>query len=267
MNFTRLFLSLIALHAILTLNLASAQEPVCPLGDGWKFDAQFSDEFNQDKLDAEKWFDTNPGWLGRQPAKFCKENVYLKDGKLCLRADVAPEGYYSEEDKQKGYHTFRTAAVKSKQTVLYGYFEIRAKPMNSKASSAFWFYDVTPEIWTEIDVFEMSGNHPKYADQYLMTVHVMHTPTIKKHIQKHEAWNLSFHPADDFHVYALEWSEDFIKWYVDGKCVRELKNEYWHQPLAINFDSETMPGWFGLPDPNDLPSVFEVDYIRVWKKQ
>ena len=57
-------LSLIALHAILTFKLAAAQEPVCPLGDGWKFVPQFSDEFNQDKLDADKWFDTNPGWLG-----------------------------------------------------------------------------------------------------------------------------------------------------------------------------------------------------------
>ena len=82
----KILLSFIALDAILTIGAATAQEPVCPLGDGWKFAPEFSDEFNQDKLDAEKWFDTNPGWPGRKPAKFCKENVYLKDGKLCLRA-------------------------------------------------------------------------------------------------------------------------------------------------------------------------------------
>ena len=42
---------------------------------------------------------------------------------------------------------------------------------------------------------------------------------------------------------------------------------YWKEPLTINFDSETFPDWFGLPDPKDLPSVFEIDYIRVWEKK
>ena len=263
-----LIIPLIVAVLFVTLNSAFAQDaPVCPLGADWTFNAQFSDEFNQSQLDSEKWFDTNPTWLGRQPAKFCKENVYVKDGKLCLRADVAPEGYYSEADKQKGFHTFRTAAVKSKNTVLYGYFEVRSKPMNSTASSSFWFYDSTPEIWTEIDVYEMSGKHPHYGNLYLMNAHVMYTPTIKEHFAKAENWKFPFHPADDFHVYALEWTKDHLKWYVDGQCVRELKNEYWHQPLTINFDSETMPDWFGLPDPKDLPSVFEIDYIRVWQKK
>ena len=116
--------------------LFAQDEPACPLGDGWKFNAYLSDEFNQEQLDDVKWFNFNPIWRGRKPAKFCKENVYLKDGKLCLRADVAPEGYYSEQDKKKGYHTFRTAAVQSRHTVLYGYFEVRSKSMNSRASSA-----------------------------------------------------------------------------------------------------------------------------------
>ena len=36
--------------------------------------------------------------------------------------------------KDDRYHTFTSAAVKSKTTVLYGYFEIKAKPMNSAGS-------------------------------------------------------------------------------------------------------------------------------------
>ena len=45
-----------------------------------------------------------------------------------------------------------------------------------------------------------------------------------------------------------------------------MKNTHWHQPLTLNFDSETMPKWFGLPDPGTLPSTFSIEYVRAWKR-
>jgi hypothetical protein len=30
----------------------------------------------------------------------------------------------------------------------------------------------------------------------------------------------------------------------------------------MNFDSETMPEWFGLPDKESLPSTFSIEYVR-----
>ena len=39
------------------------------------------------------------------------------------------------------------------------------------------------------------------------------------------------------------------------------------QPLGMDFDRETMPGWMQLPDPTSLPDrPFEVDYVRTYKK-
>ena len=38
------------------------------------------------------------------------------------------------------------------------------------------------------------------------------------------------------------------------------------KPLNLNFDSETMPEWFGLPKKEELPAVFQIDYLRAWKK-
>lgn len=52
----------------------------------------------------------------------------------------------------------------------------------------------------------------------------------------------------------------------DGKVVRSLRNTHWHQPLHVNFDSETMPNWFGLPAKENLPSTFSIEYVRSWKR-
>jgi len=232
-----------------------------PAHSRWQPIAELTDEFDGDRLDAAKWHDHNPQWKGRKPGLFSTKNVTVRDGNLHLtaRAEDPP-------DAPDGYHTFTTAAVKSKAPVRYGYFEIRCRPMKSRASSAFWFYHATPETWTEIDVFEIGGGAPGHERTVHMNVHVFRTPTEKKHWSKAGRWDGPFHLADDFHVYALEWDEKRIGYYVDGRVRREIENTHWHQPLHMNFDSETMPNWFGLPKPENLPSTFRIDYVRSWKR-
>jgi beta-glucanase (GH16 family) len=227
----------------------------------WQPIPELSDEFEGDRLDTAKWHDHNPQWKGRKPGLFSKKNVTVRDGRLHLTA--------RDEDLPnlpEGYHTFTTAAVKSKALVKYGYFEIKCRPMKSRASSAFWFYHATPEIWTEIDVFEIGGGAPGHERTVHMNVHVFRTPSENKHWSKPGRWEAPFDLAHDDHVYALEWDRDQIKYYVDGQMKRALENTHWHQPLHMNFDSETMPNWFGLPKVENLPSTFSIDYVRSWKR-
>jgi len=239
-----------------------------PAGSKWEPITELTDEFQSDKLDSTKWHDHNPTWKGRHPGFFSKKNVTVSDGRLHLTARAE-----DLTDLPEGYHSFTTAAVKSKAKALYGYFEIKCKPMNSRASSAFWFYAQDPgegktEWWTEIDVFEICGRSPKRDRVYHTNVHVFVTPKDgKKHWSKGGKWKAPFRLADDFHVYALEWDKEEIKWHVDGKIVRSLDNTHWHQALHMNFDSETMPGWFGLPKKENLPSTFSIEYVRSWKRK
>ncbi|ADE53088.1 family 16 glycosylhydrolase [Coraliomargarita akajimensis] len=234
-----------------------------PEGADWVPVPAMTDEFDGTELDASKWYDHNPTWMGREPGYFSKDNVAVYDGKLHLTAKAE-----QLDDLPKGYHSFTTAAVKSKTLIQYGYFEIKAKAMDSHASSAFWFYNHQPEEWTEIDVFEISGGSPKKQRTYHMTVHVFITPEDgKKHWQNGTTWEAPFRFADDYHVYGLEWDAETIKWYVDGELVRVLKNTHWHQPLTMNFDSETFPHWFGLPDASELPATYSIEYVRAWQKK
>ena len=240
----------------------SSKQVACPLTHGrWTPIAELSDEFEAARLDTAKWHPNNPTWKGRQPGFFAKSNVTVRDGKLHLtaRAENLP-------DLPDGYHTFTTAAVKSKAKVRYGYFEIQCKPMDSRASSAFWFYAQDPGWWTEIDVFEIGGKSPGHEKTVHTNVHVFETPEDgKKHWSKGGTWTAPFRLADGTHRYGLEWNKEAIRYYVDGKVVRTVENTHWHQPLHMNFDSETMPAWFGLPEPKNLPSTFSIDYIRSWR--
>ena len=78
-----IFGSLIARGAV-----AEEKSPMpCPLNFGqWELIPEFSDEFAGTKLDETKWFPYNPGWRGRQPGFFSKDNVEVKDGMLHLYA-------------------------------------------------------------------------------------------------------------------------------------------------------------------------------------
>ncbi len=232
-------------------------------GDWEKYELM-SDEFDGVKLDPNKWHPVNPKWLGRQPAFFYSGNVRVSSGKLHL---VMRKQEVPEMPKDKGYHTYTSAAVQSKIKVRYGYFEVKCRPMKSHGSSSFWFYDSTPEMWTEIDVFEIGGGAPGFERKYNMNVHVFRTPTESRHWSKHGVWAAPSNLANSYHVYALEWDKERITWYFDGVPVRWIENTHWHQTLTLNFDSETMPKWFGLPKDKDLPSTYSIEYIRAWKKR
>jgi beta-glucanase (GH16 family) len=137
--------------------------------------------------------------------------------------------------------------------------------MKSAGSSSFWFYHSTKPWWTEIDVYEIGGKTPGKERWQHITMHLWHTPNEKKH------WAVGSHfvaPAnlcDDFHVYSVEWDEAELKFYFDGVLVRKGPNTHWHQPQTLNFDSETMPDWLGMPKDEDLPSTFSTEYVRAWK--
>jgi len=241
---------------------AAAFHP-CPLGHGkWAPLPEMTDEFEGDALDTAKWHPTNPQWLGRQPGLFRPENVTVSGGKLhiTMKHEDVPNA-------PKGYHTYTCGAVKSKAVARYGYFEVKARAVKSRGSSAFWFYHSTPERWTEIDVFEIGGGAPGHEHTVHMNAHVFHTlVNPDRHWSKGGKWRSPTPLADTWHVYGLEWSPEKLVYYFDGAVVREMPNTHWHQPLELNFDSETMPRWFGLPDVANLPSTFSVEYVRAWKR-
>jgi hypothetical protein len=126
-----------------------------PLSDqdnkgGWVKFEPMSDEFDGQELDPSKWNRGMYWWKGRQPALFSDKNVTVSDGKLHLT--MRKEKLPAEAEKQ-GYKDYTSAALHTKVRSGYGYYEVKAKPMNSGGSGSFWFQlEDVPGWLTEIDV-------------------------------------------------------------------------------------------------------------------
>lgn len=244
----------------------------------WALNTDISDEFDSAMLDQNKWliqgtdgvYQSN--FIGRAPSQFSTDNARVEGGRLKIQTLWEPDFDFSNQLGQGGlvYENITTAAVISKEQFQYGYMEIKAKAADAPISSSFWMTGAT----SELDVFEHFGQSVYPGQAHLETeiwssIHDWNLPEGNNSIWT-DRMQLPFRVADDFHVYGVDWSQEGLKFFVDGLQIREVLAkdvDGWNldEPLWVWVDSETFP-WHGLPVAQDLPVDYEVEYIRVWQK-
>ena len=255
---------------------------------GWVLNTEISDEFEGDKIDEDKWLVQGRGgnyyiWKGRAPSQFAPHNVIVEDGKLKLRSQWEPDFEFAKEAYADGsnndtYGVFEgkplpvtTAAVVSKKRFLNGYMEVKSKAGDSNMTAAFWAIGHQQEL----DIFEQMGK-PKIEGSISekmskMTVHDWSPPALRPTRAFVYADYLDYRVADEFHIYGAEWGRDYLTIYRDGKQVYHIEQKDigtdWvlNNPMEIWLDSEIFK-WLGLPHKEELPTDFEIEYIRVWQK-
>ena len=257
---------------------------------GWVLNAELSDDFNGTEIDTDKWFVEGGNgdyyiWKGRAPSQFVPHNVSVADGKLKLRTAWEPDYKFYEESYSDGnmgtskYGEYKgelmpvtTAGVLTNKRFLYGYMEVRSKVGNAAITGAFWAIGHEQEL----DIYELMGN-PKNKkgnikeDSYLATAHDWSPPAQRPTKIFNHVEDLDFRTADDFHVYGAEWGVDYLKLFIDGKMIRHFTQDQLgtafvlNNPMEIWLDSEIF-FWLGMPDKEELPVDFEIDYMRIWQK-
>lgn len=253
---------------------------------GWILNEAISDEFDGEKIDAAKWhiqgmenhYENN--FKGRAPSQFVPDNVSVGEGHLRISTKWQPSFKFLQESMDgHRYGNITTGAVISREKFRYGYLETRCKAAKGPISSSFW----TTGEGGELDVFEHWGKNTKSEEvtsRYHTSLHDWRdpkSPTWGKRIWTN-AHRLDFHVWEKFHVYGLEWAEDYIRIYIDGGLVRMVTRKEVGDAWVINneqkvwFDSEVFP-WEVNPGSlgsSDFPGdglVFEVDYVRVWQRE
>ncbi|AWG22716.1 glycoside hydrolase [Flavobacterium faecale] len=228
----------------------------------WKLLKEYSDEFDSKTLNENKWFPNNPKWKGRAPTYFHPSNVSQEKGELVIKVNQ-----HGNEQLPKDF-THSTGFIKSKKQFLYGYFEAECKLMDAPWVSGFWMTNVDKDWWTEIDICENAPGVAYNRHDLNSNIHVFKSPADQGDVKAHFSRTIKYYfPKElqaDYHVWGLEWTAEFIRFYIDGILFREAPNTHWHQPLEVNFNCESNK-WFGaLPDDKRLDGEFHVKYFRAW---
>lgn len=237
---------------------------------GWEL--VWQDEFEGTELNLENWtFDIGGGGWGNQEWQAYTnrpENVRLEDGLLVIEAREEPEfvagrSYSSARIKTQGLHAWQ-----------YGRIEARLKlPYGQGIWPAFWMLgeDINKKGWPaagEIDILEFIGRDPE---------HVYATVHAPGYSGGDGVGSSLAVPAEtlrnDFHVYAIEWQEDEIRWYFDDQEYFKLTPEdvpdewIFDHPFFIILNLAVGGRWPGYPnDTTAFPQFYYVDYVRIYQK-
>ena len=238
----------------------------------------WSDEFEINGApDSTRWkFDLgdgcpdNCGWGNNELQYYTKDpkNVRVQDGRLIIEA---------RRDSLGGRAFTSTKIVSRDQgDWLYGRLEIKAKLPGGKGTwPAIW---MLPTDWKyggwpssgEIDIMEHVGHDPGVVHGTIHTEAYNHM----KQTQKEGKITIS-DARESFHVYAVDWYEDKMDFYVDDKLYhtvnRDPKDDFKGWPFDQRFYlimniavGGTWGGSQGV-DPDIWPQRMEIDYVRVYQ--
>lgn len=155
----------------------------------------------------------------------------------------------------------------------YGRVEARIKiPRGQGIWPAFWmlganFASVGWPNSGEIDILENIGKEPK-------TVHgTVHGPGYSGGQGIGGGLNIEQDLSNDFHVFAIDWDTDAIRWYLDGEIYfaitpSDLDGRKWafDHDFFLLLNVAVGGNWPGYPDETTVfPQTMLVDYVRVYK--
>jgi len=246
----------------------------------------FEDDFTgsaNSAPDIKKWTaETGGGGWGNKELEYytsSTENAYLDGaGSLVIKAVKSHPSASLACWYGPCQYTSARLKTKDKFDLKYGRFESRIKiPRGSGVWPAFWLLgnDIETVGWPrcgEIDIMENIGREPA-------TVHgTIHGPGYSgaKGIGAPYGLqgNKSF--ADDFHIFAVEWSEKEIRWYVDGEKYQTINPKdlpagskwVYDHPFFVILNFAVGGEWPGSPDKTTVfPQTMLVDYVRVYQLQ
>jgi beta-glucanase (GH16 family) len=220
-------------------------------------------------VDGSKWaYDTGPNWQNGELQDYTSGNANASldgSGNLVIEA--------RKEAREGRQYTSARLKTEGKKTFTYGRIEARIKvPYGQGMWPAFWM--LGGNSWPndgEIDVVENLGREPSIAHG------TIHGPGYSGAAGPTAFYTLpgGAKLSDDFHLFAVEWETNAIRWYVDGslystKTPSDIKGSTWvfTHPFFIILNLAVGGDWPGAPDGTTVfPQKMWIDYVHVCQKQ
>lgn len=152
----------------------------------------------------------------------------------------------------------------SQQAVLYGRMEMRMRmARGSGILSTFFTYKNGSEgaqtFWEEIDIEVFGKDDATTWQSNIITGLGTRTTTEAEHTHTSSL-------ADAYHTYALEWTPDYVAWYLDSSEIRRVESSQVSdltnpQSLRFNIWAANLVDWVGDFDTSALPQYQYVNWI------
>ncbi|UXP32063.1 family 16 glycosylhydrolase [Reichenbachiella agarivorans] len=266
------------------VEISQALPPLPPLGYRWVLQPEFSDEFDGDKLDSDKWYDYYPGWQGRPPARFEPRALSVSDGYLLIQ-----NGAFKKPVRD--YSMYGGAVVSKSSEAHFGYYECRFKASKIGMSTTFWLSnDKEPFEETdcpgdsysqELDIQECVGGNasfPKFEEGMNSNTHYRYVKCEggrENFISKGAGTKLSSEVTEDFHTYAAWWRDaEEVYFYADDEFFqsvrfsKDISQQPFDRPMHVNMVTETYD-WQPAPSVDELQdksiNTSYYDWIRAYK--
>ena len=164
---------------------------------------------------------------------------------------------------------FKSGAVTGFEKFTYGKFITRMKAPNKKGTvSSFFTYwngpDFYPGGWNELDIEIVPS-----VEQNPFSMNVIYGDGEVKR-ETHD-YKDKFDPGDDWHIYEMAWTPDFIAWSIDNKEVRRINKsdpsvKLTSKPMSVmmNFWTPTFESWGKGLDASDMPWYVMYDYVETY---
>jgi endo-1,3-1,4-beta-glycanase ExoK len=162
---------------------------------------------------------------------------------------------------------YKGAEIYTNQSYLYGRYEMRMRVANASGGlSTFFTYKNGSEVgntfWEEIDI-EVFGKDNAQVWQSNIILGSSR-PTI--HSEEEHEVDTSL--ANAYHTYALEWTPDYVAWFLDGVEVRRISGTSTvtsltnPQSLRFNLWASESVEWAGTWSDSVLPVYQFVSYFE-----
>lgn len=245
----------------------------------------FKDEFNKQAstpVDSSKWTtEIGGGGWGNQESQYYTTNIenayHDGNGNLVIKAIKLTPPLNLSCWYGPCQYTSARLITKGKFEQKYGRFEARIKiPRGQGMWPAFWMLgnNIDQVSWPtcgELDIMENIGREPSIVHG------TIHGPGYSGANGITSSFSFSNNQifADDFHVYATEWSENKIEFYVDGNLYKTIiaqnlpNGGQWvfEHPFFMILNLAVGGSWGGAPDATSVfPGEMKIDYVRVYRR-
>ena len=163
--------------------------------------------------------------------------------------------------------------IRTIETFKYGKFVAKIKAPNKLGTcTSFFTYWNGPkwfaEAWNEID-FEIVPSITPNLTQGPVSTNIIFGDG--EYREERHVYLPEFNPADQWHVYEMQWHPEYVRWLIDGKEIRNttkwdraIKYLDKSQVLMMNLWTPDFPDWSaGLTD-TDMPYEAHFDYVETY---